>query len=212
MQRYCRHPSRSPFLGLRPRTGSPSHALMLAALMACGVWSAATRTADARPTSVGYYAEAGLGATVFFGNGAKYAAPGPSLEIRMGYDLFSWLSVGAVLGLSTHEATVPPPPEGEYFQLYSGMADARVGIPVGRFHIFADAGLGLAGVSSNVLEQVDILEPGQSASFAIRAGGGIEYQLQNRHYAFGVGGQWMNMPNFASLQGVSARLYLRYTY
>ena len=134
------------------------------------------------------------------------------MELRMGYDLFSWLSVGALLGGSTHEATVPPPPEGEYFQLYSAMVDARLGVSIGPVQLFADGGAGLAIVSSNVLSQVGILEPGESVSFAIRAGGGLEYQVQNRHYAFGIAGQWMNMPNFENLQGVSTRLYLRYTY
>ena len=44
------------------------------------------------------------------------------------------------------------------------------------------------------------------------AGAGVEYQLENRHYAFGGAGQWMTMPGFDGTQGVTTRLYLRYTY
>lgn len=169
-------------------------------------------TAHARPTSVGPYAEAGIGITTFLGTGADYSKLGPNFELRVGYEPFSWLSTGILLGGSTHEATVPPPPEGEYYQLYTALAEVRLGFSLGPFNLFTDGGIGLAIVSSNILSRVDILEPDESISFTLRAGGGIEYQLQNRHYAFGLAGQWMSVPGFDSLQGVSARAYLRYTY
>lgn len=168
--------------------------------------------AQARPASVGYYAEAGIGATALLGAGADYSRMGPGFEVRTGYDLFPWLSLGLHLGASTHEAVVPPPPEGEYFQLYSGAAEARVGTLIGRWGLFADGGLGLGMMSSNILARVAILEPGERFTVVYRAGGGIEYQLQNRHYAFGLAGQWLGMPAFDNTQGVAARLYLRYTY
>jgi hypothetical protein len=166
----------------------------------------------ARPASVGYYAEAGIGALTFLGKAGDYSRVGPSFEVRAGYDLFPWLAVGLHLGASTHEAMVPPPPEGEYFQLYSATADARLGTLVGRWGLFADGGVGLGMMSSNILARVAILEPGERSSFLYRAGGGIEYQLQNRHYAFGMAGQWMSMPGFDSTHGVATRIYLRYTY
>jgi hypothetical protein len=168
--------------------------------------------AQARPASKGYYAEAGIGATGLLGAGADYSRIGPGFEVRTGYDLFPWLSVGLHLGASTHEAVVPPPPEGEYFQLYSAAADARVGTLIGRWGLFADGGVGLGMVSSNILARVAILEPGERFTLMYRAGGGIEHQLQNRHYAFGLAGQWLGMPGFDNTQGVATRVYLRYTY
>lgn len=171
-----------------------------------------TAAADSRPASKGIYTEAGLGATTFLGTAAGYAQPGPSLEARIGYDLFSWLSVGVHLQASSHEATVPPPPEDEYFQFYGASGDGRLGFRYRSIGAFVDGSLGMTMVSSNILAKVGILDPGETLAVMFRAGGGIEYQLQNRHYAFGLAGQWWLMPDFSALSGTTFRAYLRYTY
>jgi len=168
--------------------------------------------AAARPASTGFYSEAGLGATAMIGSAADDSAIGPAMDVRLGYDLWSWLSLGVHLEASSHEATVPPPPEGEYFQLYRGYADGRLGFRVGAIAVFAEGGAGAAYISSNVLQRVAILDPAERFTLAMTAGGGAEYQLQNRHYAFGLAGAWWLMPEFDAMQGIDARLYLRYTY
>ena len=143
---------------------------------------------------------------------AKHGQPGPAFDIRIGYDLFSWFSIGARVGASTHEATVPPPPEGEYFQLYSGTADARLGFQYKGFGAFVDGGAGMAMVSSNILAKVGVLDPGEKFAFTFYGGGGFEYQMMNRHYAFGLAGQYQLFPDFDATQSFSVRLYMRYTY
>ena len=168
--------------------------------------------AEARPASTGFYSEAGLGATGFLGAARNASEIGPALDLRIGYDLWSWLSLGVHLEASSHEATVPPPPEGEYYQLYRGFADGRLGFRVGAIAVFAEGGAGAAYVSSNILQRAQILDPAERFTLAFTAGGGAEYQLQNRHYAFGIGGAWWLMPEFDAMQGIDARLYLRYTY
>src|SRR5687768_18271271 len=55
--------------------------------------------------------------------------------------------------------------------------------------MFADGSLGLAWMSTNILSQVDLIGPGETWSPMLSAGGGLEYQLQNRHYAFGMAGR-----------------------
>ena len=67
-------------------------------------------------------------------------------------------------------------------------------------------------ISSNVLGRVMITEPGESFSLAAQAGAGIEYQLENRHYAFGLGADAFLLPQFEAIRAIDARLYLRYTY
>src|SRR5882672_1686 len=104
--------------------------------------------AAARPASSGWFAEGGLGAVGFLPKVSSDAKVGPALDLRIGRDLFSWLSIGVGLEASSHEATVPPPPEGEWFQLYRGGGDARIG---GRFDsvaVFVEGGVGLAMISS----------------------------------------------------------------
>lgn len=168
--------------------------------------------ADARPASRGFYAEAGLGAVGMLGEGQHAAAVGPVVALRLGYDLTPWASLGIAADASSHEATVPPPPEGEWFQLYQGRADLRLGARSGAVAFFAEGGAGAAYISSNLLAKVGILEPGERVSLAISAGGGLEYQLQNRHYAFGLAGSYWLAPGFDGLNGIEARAFLRYTY
>jgi hypothetical protein len=54
-------------------------------------------------------------------------------------------------------------------------------------------------VSTNLLTRTDILDPGERFSSLIAAGGGLEYQLDNRHYAVGLAGQWTLMLAFDRL-------------
>jgi len=181
-------------------------------LCSAAIVTALAAPAHARPASRGVFTEAGLGASGFLGGARKDAAIGPALALRIGYDLFTWFSVGLHLDASSHEATVPAPPEGEWFQLYRTHADGRLGFRVDELAFFAEGGAGAAYISSNILGKVGITDPGESYALAFNAGGGIEYQIQNRHYAFGLAGDWWLIPQFDKLSGVEARLYLRYTY
>jgi hypothetical protein len=165
-----------------------------------------------RVAATGWFAEGGLGAVGFLPGASSDAAVGPSIDLRFGRDLFSWLSVGVFLAMSTHEATVPPPPTDEYFQLYRGGGDVRIGARIHRISLFVEAGVGVSYISTNVLDTVMITKPGNYTSLALQGGAGIEYQLENRHYGFGLAGDACLQPEFASLKIVDARLYLRYTY
>ncbi len=172
----------------------------------------AAGSAHARPASRGYYAEAGIGATGFVGDKAAYTEVGPSVALRTGYDFFPWLSLGLLLDASSHEATVPPPPEGEYFQLYSAAVDMRLQYRYGRVAFFIDGGIGATRISSNVLAKVGVLGPTEDVTLRFGGGAGVEYQLANRHYALGIAGQWTILPDFDSLAYVGGRAFLRYTY
>lgn len=171
----------------------------------CGV-------AAARPASTGWFAEGGLGAVAFLPKAADDAKLGPSLDVRIGRGLFSWLSVGITLAASSHEATVPPPPEGEWFQLYRGTGSIRLGLRFDRLALFAEGSAGAAMISSNVLGRVMITGPGERFSLAFQAGAGLQYQLENRHYAVGLAADGFLLPQFAAIRAIDSRLYLRYTY
>jgi len=181
-------------------------ALVTCALLAlCG-------SAAARPASTGWYAEGGLGAVGFLPGASNDAAIGPALGIRVGRDLFSFLSLGIQLAASSHEATVPAPPEGDWFQLYRGGAELRIGGRFDRLALFIEGGAGVAMISSNVLGKVMITEPGESFSLVFHAGAGFEYQLENRHYAIGLAADAFLMPQFDAIRAVDGRAFLRYTY
>ncbi|MDX2087701.1 MAG: outer membrane beta-barrel protein [Kofleriaceae bacterium] len=169
-------------------------------------------TAEARPASTGWYAEGGLGAVAFLPSADDDAAIGPGFGIRAGRDLFSWLSLGVQLGGSSHEATVPPPPEGEWFQIYRASADVRLTGRFDRLALFLEGGAGVGMISSNVLGKVMITEPGESLSLLLQAGVGFEYQLENRHYSLGLAADAIILPQFETLKAIDARAFLRYTY
>lgn len=172
----------------------------------------AVAVAEARPASTGWFAEGGLGAVSFLPKASNDAQVGPALALRVGRDLASWLSVGLSLAASSHEATVPAPPEGEWFQLYRGGGDVRIGGRFDRIAVFAEGGAGIAMISSNVLGKVMITEPGERFSIAFTGGAGLEYQLENRHYAAGLGVDGFLLPQFDAIRALETRLYLRYTY
>ncbi|MDB4953464.1 MAG: hypothetical protein JWO36_1033 [Myxococcales bacterium] len=168
--------------------------------------------AEARPASTGFFAEGGLGAVTFLPAAGKDAAIGPAMNLRIGRDLFSFLSLGVYLAASSHEATLPPPPEGQFFQLYRGGADARLGGRFDKIALFVEGGLGASMISSNVLEKVMLTKPGSHFSVTFHGGAGLEYQLENRHYAFGLAVDAFLEPQFANIKALDTRLYLRYTY
>jgi len=181
-------------------------------LLVSGILVALGGVASARPASTGWFAEGGIGASLFLPKANDDAKIGPGLDLRIGRDLFSWLSVGINLAVSSHEATVPPPPEGEWFQLYRGGADARLAGRFDRLGLFLEGGAGVAVISSNVLGKVGITDPGENLSIAFTAGAGFEYQLENRHYGVGLAADAFLVPQFDALRGLATRAYLRYTY
>jgi len=159
----------------------------------------------------GYYAEAGLGTGFFIGDAGKYIVPGPSFALRSGYDLFSWLSVGGRLSGGIHEGDVPPPPEREYFQLLEAAGEARLTLRIRRVALFATGSLGLGYITTNLLDRVGVTTRDDYLSTAFGAGGGIDYHTRNRHFSFGLTGDYTVFPSFDSAQAITLRLYLRYT-
>ena len=184
----------------------------LVVLVVAGWIGAGSGTAAARPSSVGWFAEGGLGAVKFLSRASSDADLGPTVDVRIGRDVFSWLSVGVSLAASSHQATVPPPPEGEWFQLYRTEGDARIGARFDRIAAFVEGGAGLAMISSNILGKVMITDPGERFSIAFHAGASLQYQLENRHYAVGVAVDAFLEPQFSNIRALDTRLYLRYTY
>jgi hypothetical protein len=159
----------------------------------------------------GWYSEAGIGAAILI-KPQKTLDIGPSLQLRLGRDLFSWFSVGAALEMSTHASALPAPPDNEYLQIYRGAGHARIGGLIGSVSIYLEGGAGIGRVSSNLLERQKLTTPGQRNSLSIFAGAGAELQLDNRHYALGFAADGWLFTQFESSTMASARLYLRYTY
>jgi hypothetical protein len=165
---------------------------------------------DPKKFAKGPFASGELGALVYVGRSGKYAGPGPAFGVRLGYDLFRWLALQAhVMGASA-EATLPAPTAGQSFQtlLYAG--EARLSVAIRRFALFAEGGAAAAQIASNVLDSVNVTQ-GNRLSFAVVAGGGLDYHTLNRHFSVGVGLDYVWMQAFNSSSALSIDAYLRYT-
>jgi hypothetical protein len=170
--------------------------------------------------ATGYYAQAGAGATFFLGDGGTYIVPGPGFTLHTGYEPFSWLGLGVRAGLSMHEANVPPPPEQEYFQVWSGAAVGRLQTRIWRIGLWAEGGLGVDYVNTNVLDKVGLTERDNYVGFLLTGGGGVDYHTQNRHFSFGLSANvdattfphdaMATTPAPSGLLGVTVQLYFRY--
>lgn len=165
-----------------------------------------------RTASTGFFAEGGLGAVTYLPHTSKDANTGPELSLRIGRDLFSWFSLGLYAAASTHQAIVPTPESGDHFQLYRGGVDGRLGGRIERIALFVEGGAGIAMISSNILESVMITDPGEKYSITFHGGAGLEYQLENRHFAVGLGVDAFLIPQFSNIKAIDSRFYLRYTY
>ena len=182
------------------------------AVVLAGLAGLAPARAGAEPKyAYGYYAEAGLGSGFFLGDAGKYIVPGPSFALRSGYDLFPWLSLGGRLSGGIHEGDVPPPPEEEYFQLLEGAAEGRLTLRIRRVAVFATGSLGFGYITTNLLDRVGVTKRDDYLSLAFGAGGGLDYHTRNRHFSFGLTGDYAVFPEFDGAQSVTVRLYLRYT-
>ena len=165
---------------------------------------------DPKKFAKGPFASGEVGTLVFLGPIGKYAKPGVAFGVRLGYDLFRWLDVQAhVMGASS-DANLPPPTVGQSFQTYLYAGEVRLKLQLRRYQLFAEGGAALGELSTNVLQQVGITR-GSEFSFAVVAGGGLDYHTLNRHFSVGLGGDYVWLAQFTGAHSLSLDVYLRYT-
>lgn len=165
---------------------------------------------DPKRFARGFYAQGELGALVYVGHAGRYAGPGPSFSLRLGYDLLRWLSIQAhVLG-SSGRVTVPGPTDGQAYQtfLYGGEAHAQ--LQLRRVGLYVEAGAVAAHIPSNVLDDAAVTG-GRKISLAVVAGGGIDFHTLNRHFSIGLGADYLWLASFGKSSAVAAQAFLKYT-
>ncbi len=166
---------------------------------------------DAKKFARGFFAQGDLGAAIFLGKAGRYEAPGVLFGARLGYDIFRWLAVQLHVAGVSSDANVPPPTVGQTIQTYVFDAEARFGLQIRRFQLFAEGGGGVALVSNNVLDLVGVTNGGR-LTVAVIAGGGLDYHTLNRHFSFGLGADYIWLGNFNSAHALAINAYLRYTH
>ena len=165
----------------------------------------------------GLYVESRLGARGFTGDLGQVARPGPYFAVDVGYELFSWLSLGARAEGSIHGTQGPRPPRPRSFQLIGFLGELRIDINASaRAALFLSLEGGLSFVTSDDL-QVYGFRDAQKLGLVYGGELGFDWHMKNRHNSLGLAGGARVMPNLSANGGgttlaVHGAAYFRYVF
>ena len=80
-----------------------------------------------------------------------------------------------------------------------------------QFSFFAEGGLGLARMSSNLLFALGI-EPKYRTGLTLGGGGGVDYHFLSRHFSVGLRGGYYLLRDVSNSRDGLVTTYLRYTF
>ncbi len=165
----------------------------------------------------GVYLEAHLGARGFIGGVGDYAKAGPVVQIAAGYELASWLWLGAAMELSMHRTDAAPPPSPTVFDVLDFLAQVRFQLNASaRFALWLGGEVGIGFSTTDVLDTYGV---DQADEIGLLYGGslGLDWHLRNRHHSIGLQGGARVHSNLEGPTGelalaVHGALYLRYVF
>jgi hypothetical protein len=171
---------------------------------------------DPKKFAHGLYTEGEVGAVAFFGPAGDNVGPGFAIGTRVGYDLFRWLAV-QVHGLGSTHVTKGNggPLGGQLLQTYQGTVEGKLTIRFGQVSIFGEGGVGVARLSSNILNQIMLANgPLERYRTGLTAGGGggVDYHSLSRHFSIGLRGEYFWLRDISGSQDLIVTTYLRYTF
>jgi opacity protein-like surface antigen len=171
---------------------------------------------DPKKFAHGLYTEGEVGAVAFFGPAGDNVGPGFAIGTRIGYDLFRWLAVQAHGLGSTHVTKSDGRPlGGQLLQTYQGTIEGKLTVRFGQLSLFGEGGVGVARLSTNILNQV-MLASGPLAHYrtglTAGGGGGIDYHSLSRHFSIGLRGEYFWLRDISGSRDLIVTTYLRYTF
>ncbi len=168
---------------------------------------------DPRKFAHGLFGEAEAGTVVFVGSAAAAVGPGVAVGGRFGYEVFRWLALQVHAIGSTHTTKFADAPQaGQLLQLYQGIAELRLTVPIGRVGISVVGGVGLARLSTNVLGTAGFTDPDVKRSGVYSGGASVDYHSLSRHFSFGLVAAFAKYPSVHTSGAVNAGAYVRYTF
>ncbi|HEY5447540.1 MAG TPA: hypothetical protein VIQ54_02280 [Polyangia bacterium] len=159
----------------------------------------------------GFFTEGEFGVLWFGGNASDQIAPGFAVGARAGYDIFRFFALQIHLMGSTHQSQGDSPVAGQLLQVYQGTAEGKLTLRIVQFSFFAEGGLGLARMSSNLLYALGLQEKYRTG-FTFGGGGGVDYHFLSRHFSIGLRGGFYVLPEIKSSRDINTTMYLRYTF
>jgi hypothetical protein len=166
---------------------------------------------------VGFHLRADLGGQGFAGGIGRILTAGPVAHIAAGYEFAPWFLVAAEFGLAMHPTSAPPPPSASAVQLYTGLLQARLQLPLSTrvaLWLSADAGAGFA--SGDFLQAWGYSRAGK-LGLAYGGGLGFDWHFMNPHHSMGLRTGAHLYPNLDASSGeksiaIEAALYLKYVF
>lgn len=165
----------------------------------------------------GLHVRAEFGGQGFVGGIGRLAAPGPVAHVALGYDFTDWFLLALDFGLGMHPSAAPPPPAASTFQTYTGLVQARFGVPLSsRALIWLSADGGVGKVSGDFLQAWGVERAGR---LGLVYGGalGFDWHFLNPHHSIGLKAAGHLYPNLVASNGetstaVEATAYLKYVF
>jgi hypothetical protein len=124
-----------------------------------------------------------LGPAFWVGDMGQVSRPGIAFGFSAGYELFSWLAVEAIWTTGIHATDQPPPPQQATFTTQVLQGALRLGIPLGRFDLFARGGVGMLWSRPDVLRDVDGFDGQERLAYS--GGAGVTWHSPRRYVWLG---------------------------
>ena len=158
----------------------------------------------------GFFAEGATGVAVPVGPTAEVLSPGFSLTARSGYEFRRWVALQAhVTGsISRYDDGIL---RSELLQQFYYTGEIRFGIPIRRFLIAFQGGVGLFQVSNNLLQISGAASSNRLWGFAYDGGIAFDIHSLSRHFSGGLVATYMGAPALSNSGAVTIQIYLRYT-
>lgn len=168
---------------------------------------------DPKKFASGFFTEGEIGGVAFLGPAGDAVAPGFAIGTRLGYDIFRFFAV-QVHGLgSTHLTKANGRPQGDQLlQTYQATVEAKLTLRFGQLSLFGEGGVGLLKLSTNILHEVDGIEPTYRTGLQYGGGGGLDYHSLSRHFSIGLRGEFYVLRELSNSKDIVATTYLRYTF
>jgi Outer membrane protein beta-barrel domain len=159
----------------------------------------------------GLYTEGEVGAVSFFGPAHDAIGTGFAIGTRVGYDVTRWLAFQAHGLGSTHLTKDDGRPLGDQLlQTYQGTLEGKLTWRFGQLSIFGEGGLGVARLSTNLLNELMLAR--YRTGFTAGGGGGLDYHSLSRHFSIGLRGEYYWLRDVSGSEDLIVTTYLRYTF
>lgn len=167
--------------------------------------------------SHGVYIEGQVGARGFIGGVGRLSNPGPYFQLNIGYELFTWLSVGGIVEGSLHGTSAPSPPSATVFDVLGFLGQVRIHANMSaRAAVWIAGEVGIGLTTSDVLRTYG-LQDAEGVGLVYGGQLGFDWHMRNRHHSFGLAGGARVHSNLQGVDGelavgVHGSFYLRYVF